>query len=92
MMSNFVNLPPFTAIFIARRGVFYTQAPSGKGVMNEIIILQQNNKRYLFEITGKVYKHFGVDNIYAVAVYYTGHIIYNLDFDVKYEEKIILTK
>ena len=68
------------------------KAPGGKGVMNEIIILLQNNKRYLFEITGKVYKHFGVDNIYAVAVYYTGHIIYNLDFDVKYEEKIILTK
>lgn len=60
--------------------------------MNEIIILEQDGKKYLFEITGRVYKHFGVDNIYAVAVYYTGHIIYNLDFDKKYKEKIILTR
>lgn len=93
MMSDCVNLPPFTAIFIARRGVFYTQAPSGKGApVNEIIIIQQDNKKYLFEITGKVYKHFGVEHVYAIAVYYTGHIIYNLDFDAKHEEKIILTK
>lgn len=69
------------------------KAPSGKGAaMNEIIIIQQDNKKYLFEITGKVYKHFGVDHVYAIAVYYTGHIIYNLAFDAKYEEKITLSK
>ena len=69
------------------------KAPSGKGApVNEIIIIQQDNKKYLFEITGKAYKHFGVDHVYAIAVYYTGHIIYNLDFDAKHEEKIILTK
>ena len=92
-MSKFVGLPPFTAINSHWRGVSYSQAPSGKGAaMNEIIIIQQDNKKYLFEITGKVYKHFGVDHVYAIAVYYTGHIIYNLDFDTKYEEKIILTR
>lgn len=61
--------------------------------MNEIMIIEQNGKKYLFELTAKVHKHFGTDSIYAVAVWFTGHIIFNLDFDsAKYEERIILTK
>lgn len=70
------------------------KAPSRKGAaMNEIMIIEQNGKKYLFELTAKVHKHFGTDSIYAVAVWFTGHIIFNLDFDsAKYEERIILTK
>lgn len=59
----------------------------------EVITLKDfNGMPYEFEVSKYEYEHFGVDDVYAIAVFYTGYIIYNLDFDAdKYEKTIILT-
>ncbi len=62
--------------------------------MDEIldkITVEQDGISYLVEIKGIEYAHFEVEHIYAVVNYYTGYVIYNLDFDNKYEKKYILT-
>lgn len=55
------------------------------------IIIPQDDILYYFNIAEEKWAHMEVDDIYAIAVYYTGHITYNLDFNPKYEKKIILT-
>lgn len=59
----------------------------------EVITLKDfNGVSHEFEVTEHRCEDFGVDNIYAVAVFYTGHIIYNTSFNAdKYEKKIVLT-
>lgn len=60
--------------------------------MNKVIMLKDHNGQdYPFEIADTKTKHFGVDDIYAIAVYYSGDIIYNLDFNPEKEKTIILT-
>lgn len=60
--------------------------------METIMLKDFNGISHVFEVTKYKYQSFGVDNIYAIAVFYTGHIIYNTDFNAdKYEKKIILT-
>lgn len=60
--------------------------------MTRSIILTQDDSTYIFGISEVSYMHMGVDDIYAIAVYSTGHIIYNLDYDMTLKEKeIILT-
>lgn len=58
--------------------------------MNRIIV-KQDGVTYIVEITKELQEHFGTNKIYAIINYYTGHLIYNLDYDVKYPANIILT-
>lgn len=59
--------------------------------MNRIIV-KQDDVTYIVEITKELHEHFGTDKIYAIINYYTGHLIYNLDYDqAKYEATIIIT-
>lgn len=60
--------------------------------MDVIILKDFKGISHEFEVTEFTYEDFGVDNIYAIAVFYTGHIIYNSSFNAdKYEKKIVLT-
>ncbi|WP_419024349.1 hypothetical protein [Emergencia sp.] len=60
--------------------------------MEVITLTDFNGLSYRFEVTDYKYKHMGVDDIYAIAIFYNGRIVYNLDFDPeKYEQTIILT-
>lgn len=59
--------------------------------MNKMSI-KQDGITYVIDVNDIKYKHFGVENIYAVVNYCTGNIIYNLDFNLKvYSKKYILT-
>ena len=58
--------------------------------METIVLKGSDNKLYQFEVTGRENKHFGVDDIYAIAVFYTGHIIYNLDYNPANDDKTII--
>ena len=56
------------------------------------ITLSQDNIMYTVHIDHIKYKSFGTSMIYAVAVYNTGSLIFNTDFDGNtYPRKIILT-
>lgn len=58
--------------------------------MKTIVLKGSDDKLYDFEVTGRKEKHFGVDDIYAIAVFYTGCIIYNLDFNPANNKKTII--
>ena len=59
--------------------------------MLDKITVDQDGISYIVEVKGIEYSHFEIENIYAVVNYYTGYVIYNLDFEIKYEKKYILT-
>lgn len=59
--------------------------------MNKISI-KQDGITYVIDVNDIKYKHFGVEDIYAVVNYCTGNIIFNLDFKPKVRnKKYILT-
>lgn len=55
------------------------------------ISIKQDGITYVIDINDIKYKHFGVKDVYAVVNYFTGNIIYNLDFDDKHGKKYVLT-
>ena len=60
--------------------------------VNKQITLSQDNVAYTIHIDSIEYESLGTKAIYAVAVYNTGSLIFNTDFDGNiYPREIILT-